>query len=88
MAERDWKGEIDRTARDVLDALGAGRANTAWELKMQLKVSHTRLHLALGMLLERGEIAMAPDRLTYSVRRAGEAPAAGGETPVGTALPK
>ena len=89
MAEKDWKGEIERTAREVLELLSAGRAGTAWEFKMQLKVSHTPLHLALGMLLERGAISMSPDRLTYAVRPAGSEPASpGGEPRSETALPK
>ncbi len=65
----------ETAARRVLEALGAKGA-TAWELKMGLKLSHTRLHLALGMLLERGAINIEEDRLTFRVRPAAPRPAA------------
>ncbi len=65
----------EAAARRVLETLGAEGA-TAWDLKMRLKLSHTRLHLALGMLLERGAIRLDEERLTFRVRRAANRPAA------------
>lgn len=65
----------ETAARRVLEALGSEGA-TAWDLKMGLKLSHTRLHLALGMLLERGAIHLEEDRLTFRVRPAAPRPTA------------
>jgi len=75
--EAGFREEIAATASRVLETLAAGKARTAWELKMQLKVSHTRLQLAVGMLLERGCVSVRPERLTYAI-----APT----TPVGESL--
>jgi len=62
--------ELESTAKDILAAVESGKARTAWELKMLLKVPHTRLHLSLGMLLARGQVSVRPDRLTFVVERA------------------
>ena len=59
------RNEIDSTADNILKTVGAGM--TAWELKMKLKVSHTKLHLALGMLVERGRVSLRPENLTLLV---------------------
>ena len=66
MEPSEFKKEIEETAARVLAALAHGR-RTAWEIKLELKVSHTVLHLALGALLERGNIQLSPDKLTYLV---------------------
>ena len=62
-------------AARVLEALtkpGSSRAGlTAWELKMQLKAPHTALHIALGMLVERGAVTLTPAELTLLVQPAG-----------------
>jgi hypothetical protein len=63
--------EIEATARQILAAVSSGKARTAWDLKMHLKVPHTRLHLALGMLLAQGSVTLKPERLTYAVEPAG-----------------
>jgi hypothetical protein len=60
--------EIKDDARDALKAVDAG-AKTAWELKMALKISHTRLHLALGALVERGAVALTEDSGTFKIER-------------------
>lgn len=65
--------ELESTAREILRAVDSGKARTAWELKMLLKVPHTRLHLALGMLIARGQVSVRPDRLTFVVERVGAA---------------
>ncbi|OGR57232.1 MAG: hypothetical protein A2X36_15670 [Elusimicrobia bacterium GWA2_69_24] len=71
MNDPEFRKEVDATAARILESLGRlapGRAEkTVWELKMELKVSHTTLHLALGMLMERGALALRPDKLTYAV---------------------
>lgn len=71
--EAGFKLEVAETAGRVLESLASGKARTAWELKMQLKVSHTKLHMAIGMLLERGGISVRPDRLTYALAPASAA---------------
>jgi hypothetical protein len=43
---------------------------SAWDLKMTLKTSHTRLHLALGMLLQQRAITLTPDSQTFRVESA------------------
>lgn len=59
---------------EALTAPGAPAAGlTAWELKMRFKVSHTSLHVALGVLLERGAVELTPSDLTLLVRPAGAA---------------
>ena len=80
----DWKSEIETVAQKVLRSVSSGKARTAWELKMQLKVSHTRLHLALGILLERGSITMRPEKLTYVVEPAAQPQPADTRTAVST----
>ncbi|MFH2202897.1 MAG: hypothetical protein ABIJ96_07270 [Elusimicrobiota bacterium] len=68
MSGDDIRAEVDAAARKVMDVLqAAGKPATAWELKMALNMPHTRLHLALGALLERRSIRMRPDSLTYIV---------------------
>lgn len=42
-------------------------AKTAWELKMALKITHTRLHLALGALVERGRISLTSLEGTFKI---------------------
>ncbi|HVE13460.1 MAG TPA: hypothetical protein VNI01_08715 [Elusimicrobiota bacterium] len=76
----EFREEVAEAAKRVLMALSHGR-RTAWELKLELKVSHTVLHLALGALLERGKISLQPDHLTYVVEPVGVAP----QSPVATA---
>ncbi|TPW21001.1 MAG: hypothetical protein FD126_1121 [Elusimicrobia bacterium] len=57
---------------EVLTGPGASRAGlTAWELKMRLKAPHTALHIALGMLVERGAVTLTPAELTLLVQPAG-----------------
>ena len=80
MESPEFRKEIEETAARTLAALARGR-RTAWEIKLELKVSHTALHLALGMLLERGKISLNPDKLTYLVEPVGAA----SEPPVLTA---
>ncbi|OIO05334.1 MAG: hypothetical protein AUJ52_13875 [Elusimicrobia bacterium CG1_02_63_36] len=54
----DLRSQIDGDAKNALEAVKNG-ANTAWDLKMALKISHTRLHLALGALVERGRVSLS-----------------------------
>ena len=67
--------EYAALAGRVLEALtrpGSSRSGlTAWELKMQLKAPHTALHVALGMLVERGAVTLTPAELTLLVQPAG-----------------
>lgn len=57
---------------EVLTGPGASRAGlTAWELKMRLKAPHTALHVALGMLVERGAVTLTAADLTLRVQPAG-----------------
>lgn len=67
--------EYEALAGRVLEVLtkpGASRAGrTAWELKMELKAPHTALHVALGILLERGAVTLTPADLTLLVQPAG-----------------
>ncbi len=60
--------QLKEDARNALEALG-DNSKTAWELKMALKVTHTRLHLALGALVERGSISLTPIEGTFKVER-------------------
>lgn len=64
----DLRSQIEADAENALTALNDG-AKTAWELKMALKVSHTRLHLALGALTERGAVQLSPGDATFKVER-------------------
>lgn len=65
-ARPDPRAEVAQAAARVLESLSRGR-RTAWELKLELKVSHTVLHMALGALLERGKVSLSADKLTYVV---------------------
>ncbi len=68
MMGTDIRKETDALAARILDTLASAENElTAWDLKMSLKVSHTRLHLALGALQERGKIRLRPDSLTFVV---------------------
>ena len=81
----DFQKEISKTGRKVLNLLSsAQKPLTAWDLKMTLKVSHTRLHLTLGALQGRGKITLRPDSLTYIV----EVALAQRQTDVSTSGPK
>lgn len=63
-------------AEQLLRSLAARPNRTAWELKMELKTSHTCLHLALGRLLERGAIRIEAEKLTHRIElNAGPIPA-------------
>ena len=73
------KGDIDKAAARVIQALASG-ALTAWELKMKLKLSHTRLHLTLGVLLERRDVGLEADDLTIRVTKSAAAPEAHART--------
>ncbi|MFH1726010.1 MAG: hypothetical protein ABII00_15490 [Elusimicrobiota bacterium] len=85
MSADDFRGQLEETARRVLDSLGQGAPDkprggrTAWDLKMELKVSHTVLHMALGMLVERGRVVLRPDQLTHIVEPAPRPHAEAGE---------
>lgn len=71
MSSPDLKPEIFDLAGRILAQLNSAQAPvTAWDIKMRLKVSHTRLYLALGALLERGEIKLRPQDLTFLVETA------------------
>ena len=67
--------ELEVLASRILEVLsrpGTGRdGRTAWELKMELKSAHTALFTALGMLVERGAVRLAPHELTVLVSPAG-----------------
>ncbi|MBI3296891.1 MAG: hypothetical protein HYZ75_01915 [Elusimicrobia bacterium] len=70
----DYKGELERLAAKVLESLtrpGGARGRTAWELKMELKVPHTSVFAALGILLERKAVDLTPQELTVLVTPAG-----------------
>lgn len=72
-ARPDPRAEVAQAAERVLESLSRGR-RTAWELKLELKVSHTVLHMALGALLERGKVSLRADKLTYVVEPLGVSP--------------
>lgn len=55
-------------------APAAGARKSAWDLKMELKVSHTQLHLALGWLAGRGRVVLSEGPLTLMVERSRPAP--------------
>ncbi|MFA6093252.1 MAG: hypothetical protein WCU88_13350 [Elusimicrobiota bacterium] len=63
-----------------LDKSVAAGPKTAWDLKLELRVPHTTLHLALGRLLAQGRIRIQPDAFTLHVEAAA-APAAAKEPP-------
>jgi len=67
--------ELESVCGRILSFMGTSE-KTAWELKMELKVSHTVLHLALGILTERGQLTLRPDKLTHVVTPAKSAPTA------------
>ncbi|MBI5244456.1 MAG: hypothetical protein HY922_12390 [Elusimicrobia bacterium] len=70
MATREFKDAVESTAGRVLAALSAGglpASKTAWDMKIELRVPHTMLHLALGLLIAQGRISVRPDGYTYSV---------------------
>ena len=50
--------QLKEDVKNALEVLKEG-VKTAWELKMALKISHTRLHLALGALAERERVSLA-----------------------------
>ena len=60
--------ELRGDIREALAKIDEG-ATTAWALKMALKISHTRLFLALGALVERGKISLTPENGTYKIAR-------------------
>ena len=65
---------LEALAGRVLESLtkpGNSRGRTAWELKMELKASHTSIATALGMLLERGAVSLTPHELTVLAAPAG-----------------
>ncbi len=76
----EFSSEVDGAAARVSAALSSS-PKTAWELKMELKVPHTLLHLALGSLLARGKVSLRPEGYTLRVEeeRTGAAPCARGE---------
>ena len=70
MNSAEYKDAVESTAERVLSALSAGGApasKTAWDLKIELKVPHTLLHLSLGLLLAQGRVALRPEGYTYAV---------------------
>lgn len=75
MTQQEFQAQVEETAGRILAALASGR-KTAWDLKVELKITHTLLHLALGALLGRGRVRLAPDRLTYAVEAVAEPAAA------------
>jgi len=77
-----FRQELEELSSRVLESLG-GSGKSAWELKMELKVSHTALHLALGMLIERGRLTLAPESLTHRVVPAGADAGAPSPEPAG-----
>ncbi|MEK7743731.1 MAG: hypothetical protein AAB578_05030 [Elusimicrobiota bacterium] len=62
----EFSREVEDAAARVLGALSSS-PKTAWELKMELKVPHTLLHLALGSLLARGKVSLRPEGYTLRV---------------------
>jgi hypothetical protein len=65
--------EIKTVAKAVINHLAKHPSASAWELKMALKVTHTRLHLALGVLLGQEKITLRSDKLTFIVEAAAPA---------------
>lgn len=64
----DVTREVEALAQRVLASLEAsGARKSSWDLKMELKAPHTRLHLALGWLAGRGRIALSEGPLTLVV---------------------
>lgn len=71
----DLRSQIETDAKNALESLKGG-AKTAWDLKMALKISHTRLHLALGALVERGRVSLTPVEGTLKIEPIEPAPEA------------
>ncbi|MDE2293538.1 MAG: hypothetical protein KGL53_15765 [Elusimicrobia bacterium] len=72
----DYRAELETLAARALEVLrrpGNAGGRTAWELKMELKASHTAVFAALGMLLERKAVSLAPQDLTVLAKPAGAA---------------
>jgi hypothetical protein len=57
---------VASAAAKILEEAAKGEV-TSWELKNRLRLSSSRLYLALGWLLGRGRIKLSPDELTYKV---------------------
>jgi hypothetical protein len=76
MDAREFQTLVDATAGRVAAAL-ASEPKTAWDLKMELKVPHTLVHIALGRLLGEGKVALRPEGYTILAQalRPAEAPA-------------
>ena len=68
---------VESLAERVLTFLAkdADQLKTAWDLKMEFKVTHTLLHLTLGSLLQQGKINLKPEKLTYAVELTDARPA-------------
>ena len=62
----EFSREVEDAAARVRAALCAS-PKTAWELKMELKIPHTLLHLALGSLLAQGKVSLRPEGYTLRV---------------------
>lgn len=68
MNSGDFTRETEALTKKILKLLSSSaKTLTAWDLKMSLKVSHTRLHIALGALMNSGKVRLQPDSLTYVV---------------------
>lgn len=63
----EFSREVDAAADRVSAALSSGSPKTAWDLKMELKLPHTLLHLALGSLLSQGRVSLRPEGYTLLV---------------------
>ena len=66
----EFSREVDDAAARISAALSSSH-KTAWDLKMELKVPHTLLHLALGSLLARGKVILRPEGYTLRVEAEG-----------------
>lgn len=59
MDAAEYGAAVAEVSERALEALKEPRST--WDLKIELKVPHTVLHLALGRLLAEGKIALRPE---------------------------
>ena len=70
MTADEFQTSVRATSEGVLAALKAEGPKTAWDLKIEMKASHTLLHLALGLLMAEGRVVLKPEGYTYLVEPA------------------
>ena len=69
----DFDQSVRQTAERILAAVEAAplsgnvKGLTAWDLKLELKVSNSALFLALGWLVRDGKVSLEPHDFTFKV---------------------